>query len=56
MYHLWKPWDVLTVLVVLGPATYAVWRLRDIRISIAVHVAINTTGWLLNVAPSLLLN
>jgi membrane protease YdiL (CAAX protease family) len=54
LYHLWKPWDVLTVLAVLGPATYAVWKLKDIRISIAVHVAINATGWLLNIAPSLL--
>jgi membrane protease YdiL (CAAX protease family) len=56
LYHFWKPWDLLTVIMVLGPATYAVWRLKDIRISIAVHVAINTTGWLLNVAPSLLFN
>ncbi|KGN40212.1 CPBP family intramembrane glutamic endopeptidase [Knoellia aerolata] len=53
-YHLWKPWDVLNLILILGPAVYVVWRLKDIRISIAVHVALNGLGWALNVAPPLL--
>lgn len=55
-YHLWKPWDVLNLILILGPTMYVVWRLKDIRISIAVHVALNGLGWALNVAPSLLLD
>ena len=55
LYHLWKPWEVLTLIIVLGPTMYAVWRLRDIRISIAVHIGLNSgVAWLLNIAPTLL--
>ncbi|QJY49036.1 CPBP family intramembrane glutamic endopeptidase [Pseudonocardia broussonetiae] len=54
VYHLWKPWDVVTVATVLLPTVYAVWWTRDIRIGIAVHVGLNGLGFLLNVAPTLL--
>jgi membrane protease YdiL (CAAX protease family) len=54
LYHLWKPWDVLTLVVVLLPMVYAVWRTHDIRIGIAVHVGLNGLGFGLNVAPVLL--
>jgi membrane protease YdiL (CAAX protease family) len=53
-YHLWKPWDLLTLIVVLLPMGYAVWRTRDIRIGIAVHIALNGTGFLTNSLPTLL--
>jgi membrane protease YdiL (CAAX protease family) len=53
-YHLWKPWDLLTLSVIFAPIAYAVWRLRDVRISIGVHVALNGFGWAINVAPTLL--
>jgi uncharacterized protein len=54
LYHLWKPWDALTLVVVLAPMVYVVWHTRDIRIGIAVHVGLNGLGFVLNVAPVLL--
>ena len=33
---------------------YAVWRLKDIRVGIAVHIALNGMAWATNVAPVLL--
>ena len=54
-YHLWKPWDVLTVTLTLLPMGYAVWRTRDIRIGIAAHIGINGAfGFLLSALPRLL--
>jgi len=54
VYHLWKPWDVLSVTLTLLPMGYAVWRTRDIRIGIATHIAINGLfGFLLSVVPRL---
>ncbi len=53
LYHLWKPWDVINLVIILGPMVYAVWRLRDIRIGIAAHIALNSLA-LINVAPVLL--
>ncbi len=53
LYHFWKPWDVVNLVIVLGPMVYAVWRLEDIRIGIALHIALNSVA-LLNVLPALL--
>ena len=53
-YHLWKPWDLLTLIVILLPMGYVVWRTRDIRIGIAVHIGLNGTGFLSNSLPILL--
>lgn len=53
-YHLWKPWDVVNLILVLGPMVYAVWRLKDIRVGIALHIALNSMAWATNVAPVLL--
>lgn len=36
---------VLNLIIILGPMVYAVWRLQDIRIGIAVHVALDGLGW-----------
>ena len=55
-YHLWKPWDSLNLILILAPMVYAVWRTKDIRIGIAVHIMLNSLAWILNVAPTLLLN
>ena len=55
-YHLWKPWDLLTLAVIFAPIAYAVWRLRDVRISIGAHIALNGFGWAVNIAPTLLLS
>jgi uncharacterized protein len=54
LYHFWTPWDVLTRIVMLLPMGYAVWRTRDIRIGIAVHIGFNGTGFLTNSLPTLL--
>ena len=53
LYHLWKPWDVLNLILILGPMVYAVWRLEDVRVGIAFHVALNSLA-LINIAPVLL--
>ena len=53
LYHLWKPWDVINLIIILAPIFYAVWRSMDIRIGIAAHIALNGVA-LLNVLPILL--
>ncbi len=53
LYHLWKPWDTINLIIILAPMVYAVWRLKDVRIGIAVHITLNTLA-LLNVLPRLL--
>jgi uncharacterized protein len=53
-YHLWKPWDAINLIIVLAPMVYAVWRLKEIRVGIAVHIALNSMAWAMNVAPVLL--
>jgi membrane protease YdiL (CAAX protease family) len=55
-YHLWKPWDTINLILILVPMVYVVWRTKDIRISIALHIALNSTTWLLTVAPTLLID
>lgn len=54
LYHLWKPWDLVSLLVILTPMGYAVWKTRDIRIGIAVHIGLNGTSFLLSTGPQLL--
>ena len=54
LYHLWKPWDLLTLVVILTPMAYAVWYTRDIRVGMAVHVGLNGIGYLTNSLPTLL--
>ena len=53
LYHLWKPWDAVNLVLILGPMVYAVWRLKDIRVGIVLHVALNSLA-LINIAPVLL--
>lgn len=54
LYHLWKPWDLLALIVILTPMAYAVWYTRDIRVGIAVHVGLNGMGYLTSSLPTLL--
>lgn len=54
LYHFWSPWDLLTRIVVLAPMAYVVWRTRDIRVGMAVHIAINATGYVLGTLPVLI--
>lgn len=42
LYHLWKPWDSINPILILAPMVYAVWRTKDIRIGIAVHIMLNS--------------
>ncbi len=53
LYHLWKPWDVINLILILGPMVYVVWRTKDVRIGIALHIALNSIA-LLNIVPVLL--
>jgi len=41
-------------IVLLLPMGYALWRTRDIRIGIVVHVALTGLGFATNAAPALL--
>jgi uncharacterized protein len=38
VYHFWAPWTVLSKIVFMFPAVWLVWRKRDIRLSIGMHV------------------
>lgn len=53
LYHLWKPWDFFSLVVILVPMGYAVWWTRDVRVGIAVHVGLNGTSFLLATGPQL---
>ena len=44
LYHVWLPWEFLSRVVALVPTIYVVWWKRDLRISIWVHVLLNSTG------------
>ena len=44
LYHVWLPWEFFSRLVALLPAIYFVWRTHDLRISIWVHVLLNSIG------------
>ena len=50
VYHLWTPWQNPGRIVAALPWIYIVWRRRSVRLSIAVHVAINVTFLLLVLA------
>jgi uncharacterized protein len=41
LYHFWTPWGFLSRVAYLLPAFYFVWRRKDLRISIGVHVGTN---------------
>jgi len=44
LYHYFSPWDNPTRIIALIPLVYIVWRKRDIRFGIWVHILLNTSG------------
>jgi membrane protease YdiL (CAAX protease family) len=44
LYHAWLPWEFFSRVVALLSAIYVVWWKRDLRVSIWVHVLLNSTG------------
>jgi hypothetical protein len=51
LYHFWSPWMFPVRMLAILPAYYAVWRTRNIRIGIAVHLLLNLVGDSLLTAP-----
>jgi len=47
LYHFWLPWEFFSRLVALLPAIYVVWWKGDLRLSLLVHVLLNTVGSIL---------
>jgi membrane protease YdiL (CAAX protease family) len=46
VYHLWQPWLYPTILVALTSLVFPVWWLRNIRLGIIIHCALNLIGGL----------
>jgi membrane protease YdiL (CAAX protease family) len=44
LYHFFSPWENLIRILVSYPLVYTVWKKKDIRFSILVHVLVNTIG------------
>jgi CAAX protease family protein len=44
LYHVWLPWEFFSRFAALLPAIYMVWWKRDLRVSIWVHVLLNSVG------------
>jgi membrane protease YdiL (CAAX protease family) len=44
IYHFFSPWENLVRIVAIYPLVYLVWKKRDIRFGILVHVIVNTLG------------
>lgn len=44
LYHFWLPWEFFNRIIALFPMTYAVWRTKNVFVSIWVHSLINTFG------------
>lgn len=41
LYHFWSPWENLVRLLAITPWIYAVWRTRNIYLSLLIHFVIN---------------
>jgi membrane protease YdiL (CAAX protease family) len=50
LYHLWTPWQNPGRILALLPWIYTVWRKRSLRLSMAVHISVNSIFLLLVVA------
>jgi uncharacterized protein len=44
LYHFWAPWEFFSRMLALTPMVYVVWRERNVRIAVWVHVLINSSG------------
>lgn len=45
IYHFWQPYNWPTIFCITLPMTLAVWRTKDVRLSIATHVTMNLIGF-----------
>ncbi|MEU0535373.1 CPBP family intramembrane glutamic endopeptidase [Amycolatopsis tolypomycina] len=53
LYHFWAPWTFVSKLVFFFPGPWFVWKKKDIRLSIAMHVgttSISTVGGIVAIA------
>jgi membrane protease YdiL (CAAX protease family) len=46
LYHFFTPWQALTRILAVTPLAWVVMRKRNLYISIAAHLALNTIGLL----------
>jgi uncharacterized protein len=53
LYHLWTPWQNPGRIVAMVPVVFTVWKKRSIRLSIVVHISVNTL-FLLLIVPAFL--
>jgi len=53
LYHFFSPWENLVRIVAILPLGYIVWKKRNIRFSIWVHILLNTGGGILMLAQLL---
>jgi len=44
IYHFFSPWQVITRILFMTPIIYSVWKNKDIKIGIIVHILLNTVG------------
>jgi membrane protease YdiL (CAAX protease family) len=44
IYHFFSPWENLIRIAASYPLVYIVWKKRDIRYGIFVHIVVNTIG------------
>jgi uncharacterized protein len=44
VYHFFSPWEILIRIVAIYPLVHIVWKKKDIRIGILVHIILNTIG------------
>ncbi len=44
VYHFWQPYLYITLFIALLPMTFAVWKLRNLKLAIITHVILNITG------------
>ena len=50
LYHFWQPYYWFTQFIFYLPVVYGVWRMRNVKLGIIVHAALNTIGGLLTLA------
>jgi uncharacterized protein len=50
LYHLWQPWLYPTIFVALAALVFPVWWMRNLRIGILIHCALNLIGGALTAA------
>ena len=44
IYHFWQPYNIPSIFFLCLPMVIAVWKTRDVRISVFVHMALNLIG------------